>query len=190
MPTTTNYGWVTPTEGGSTGTWDTILNDAIESIDANLKAVEDKADEALAENVLFPLLAVNARGLFLGAQADDDSVRGVGGITLLVAGSLDYIVPITGLVPGMQITGFKSRGQSSNGTSLNVSVSIQYIDATGASTVVGSHTHSDTLATLTKSGLAHTVVADRDYFFTIILHHGGTGSGASIVWVQPTVTRA
>lgn len=40
---TDNYGWILPTPGGSTNTWGGILNDAIEDIDDDLKAVSDAA---------------------------------------------------------------------------------------------------------------------------------------------------
>jgi hypothetical protein len=49
MPTTENYEWVTPTPGGSDGVWGGILNTAFDSIDSDLKTVEDKADAALLE---------------------------------------------------------------------------------------------------------------------------------------------
>lgn len=47
MPTTTNFGWTTPTEDGSPGTWDTILNTAFQAIDTNLQTVKTTADAAL-----------------------------------------------------------------------------------------------------------------------------------------------
>lgn len=40
MPTT-NYGWTTPTVGGSSGAWGTILNTIFDDIDTDLKAVDD-----------------------------------------------------------------------------------------------------------------------------------------------------
>lgn len=43
MPTTTNYGWITPTPGGSIDTWGAELVTEMEAIDTSLKAVEDGA---------------------------------------------------------------------------------------------------------------------------------------------------
>lgn len=49
MPTTTNYGWTTPTPAGDSGAWGSILNTAIQAIDTALKAVSDVAAAALAK---------------------------------------------------------------------------------------------------------------------------------------------
>lgn len=47
MPSTSNYGWSTPAVGGSNGAWGTILNAAIDAIDAALHTVSGIADAAL-----------------------------------------------------------------------------------------------------------------------------------------------
>lgn len=41
MADTVNYGWTKPTVGGSDNTWGTILNTALDDIDADLKALSD-----------------------------------------------------------------------------------------------------------------------------------------------------
>jgi hypothetical protein len=47
MPTTTNYGWTTPTVGGDPSTWGGILNTAIQSVDTSLHGVQTTAAAAL-----------------------------------------------------------------------------------------------------------------------------------------------
>ncbi len=47
MPTTTNYSWTTPTVGGSTGTWGTILNDLFDDMDSQIYTNQTTADAAL-----------------------------------------------------------------------------------------------------------------------------------------------
>jgi hypothetical protein len=41
MANTVNYGWAKPVNNGSDNTWGTILNTALDDIDADLKAVSD-----------------------------------------------------------------------------------------------------------------------------------------------------
>lgn len=50
MPTTSNYGWTTPTVGGSDETWGTLLNAAFVEIDADLAAVSVVASAALVKS--------------------------------------------------------------------------------------------------------------------------------------------
>lgn len=47
MATTTNYSWVKPTDGGSSGAWGALLNTVIDAIDAALFAVSTTATAAL-----------------------------------------------------------------------------------------------------------------------------------------------
>lgn len=49
MALTTNYSYDKPTVNGSDGTWGTSLNSNWDAIDADLKAVSDVADAALAK---------------------------------------------------------------------------------------------------------------------------------------------
>lgn len=65
MADTTNYGWTKPTVGGSDNTWGTILNTALDDIDADLKALSD-AQTAAAE--LARLLTVDGDGSGLDAD--------------------------------------------------------------------------------------------------------------------------
>jgi hypothetical protein len=48
MANTVNYGWALPDVGGSTGSWGTILNNAIIAIDAGAKVISDLAAAALS----------------------------------------------------------------------------------------------------------------------------------------------
>jgi hypothetical protein len=47
MPSTANYSWTTPTVGGSTGTWGTILNTLFTAIDSQVYSNETVADAAM-----------------------------------------------------------------------------------------------------------------------------------------------
>ena len=190
MADTTNYGWTKPTEGGSTGAWDTILNTALDDIDANLKTAEDKAVAALLENLTFPILDAAVCGV-ISTDAFSSARQGMGGgVELLGAsGSIEVYFPLLGLNSEMNITGFRSRGIAPAGTTL--SVSLYSIDEAGSTTTLGTHSHSSALATLTKSGMAHSVVAGRQYVArAALLNNIADGAdGAKIIWVQPTVTR-
>ena len=44
---TPNFGWIEPVDGGSAGTWGTLLNDIFDAQDTDLQAVKDTADAAL-----------------------------------------------------------------------------------------------------------------------------------------------
>ncbi len=63
MADTTNYGWTKPTVGGSSETWGTILNTALDDVDTDLKALADTV-VANAAN------AVNASNLASGTIPD------------------------------------------------------------------------------------------------------------------------
>lgn len=191
MAVTTNYSWAKPTPDGSSGTWDTILNTAIDDIDVDVKAAETKADVALAENLSFPLLSA---GIWAAVSRDttlDTFLRDPAGITY-TSGSTgqthDLYIPITGLKPGMRITGFKSRGVAPTGTTLVVSLS--YYNTSSVATVVSAgHSHSVADTTLTLSGLTHDVVADRGYFFKAVIARVSGSNAPTVHWVQPVVSR-
>lgn len=182
MANTVNYGWTKPTEGGSTGAWDTILNAAIDEIDAQVKVVENKADENLA----FPILPAAMHGFSLGVPGDDLAQRNLTSVQLNDPGSVELVIPISGLALGMQITGFKSRGQATTGATTTVELRRQ--DTSGGDALISSHTHTATLATVTKTGLLHSVGADSQYYFLVTLDRGASGTPL-IQWVQPTVER-
>jgi hypothetical protein len=148
--------------------------------------VEDKADDALAENLDFPLYCLPQVAVFQGAVADDIGTRSITGIQLNDPGSVGYSVPITGLKVGMRITGFKSRAQAPAGTT--VTVELDYNDSAGGNVAVGSHSHGAAMAIVTKSGLSHDVVANRQYFFIVLMDRGVSGVPIA-QWVQPIVER-
>jgi hypothetical protein len=179
-----------PTEGGSTGSWDTILNALLVELDAQVKTNENKADDALAENLSFPLFDAAALGQFSIDQTTVATSRNGpgGGVTLVQTSpaTQEVLIQIHGLAPGMRITGFKSRGQAPTGTSCSVVLSS--VDATGTVTIHSTHSHGSTLQTLTKTGLSIDVAADRTYYFRVPLG-SVSNDGATIYWVQPTVTR-
>lgn len=49
MPTTPNYSWQTPTDGGSADVWGNILNDLFDDIDTQMKVVADAGDTKLSK---------------------------------------------------------------------------------------------------------------------------------------------
>lgn len=79
MADTANYGWAKPVVNGSDNTWGTILNTALDDIDADLKALAD-LQTAAAE--LARLLTVDGPGSGL----DADLIDGVQGNKLLKHG--------------------------------------------------------------------------------------------------------
>ena len=68
MADTTNYGWTKPTVNGSDNTWGTLLNTALDDIDADLKAL---ANGQTAANELARLLTVDGSGSLLDADRLD-----------------------------------------------------------------------------------------------------------------------
>lgn len=47
MPTTANFGWTTPVDGGSPGVWGALLNTVFDDIDSDLNTVKTTADAAM-----------------------------------------------------------------------------------------------------------------------------------------------
>jgi hypothetical protein len=155
---TTNYGWDVPTVGGDVGAWGTILNTVFDDIDTDLKAAEDKADEANTFNLAGTRTIMAADGVGTGATFLDGWLTMVGS-----AGSL-WRLPLRDLREGQRITAFATHGLVSSGVSL--AVSLCYKDVAGTETVVSAgHTHTETSATTkTTSGLTHDVLADKSYY--------------------------
>lgn len=80
MADTTNYAWTKPTPGGSSGTWGTELNTALDDIDADLFTVSGTASAALAKSggamtgrldAHSGTLKLVAKGTISGAQSLD-----------------------------------------------------------------------------------------------------------------------
>jgi len=66
MPTTTNYGWPTPTPSGSIDTWGTELNAAFDAADASLKTVADEAQPVDADLTAIAALAKTDGNFIVG----------------------------------------------------------------------------------------------------------------------------
>lgn len=97
MPTTTNYGWLYPTDGGSADVWGDILNDMIVEQDADLKTVNDLASAALPKaggtmtgrvDTLTSTATVVAKGSISGAQSLDCATGQ--GFTATLSGSTTF----------------------------------------------------------------------------------------------------
>lgn len=181
MPVTTNFSWTIPTEGGDSGTWDTILNTFINLLDDDLQAVAGKLNEQL----LIP-----ASSGFAPAAQSPNWLRGSGGYVVHGAASADsYYIPINDrLRVGQRITAFTSNG-GVVGTK-TATVSLIHVDALGPGETVISAGHSlptGGIAATTTSGLTHDVLADKAYFIKIVVN--ADINQAQINSVQLTLTK-
>lgn len=203
MAVTLNYSWVKPTVSGDVGAWGTILNTLCDAVDADLKlrqtaaaTAQTAADLAKAET----LARVNAPIIGSAGQVDHlastnftmDLERNE--LTLRIPttapASMSAIAmfPIHGLVPGMRITGLKSRGIAPTNTFL--SVGLFYQDSGGAAnTISGGGSHGTSEGTVVTSGLAEDVVADRAYYFKASFSRTAGAGQAYLQFVQPVVIR-
>lgn len=195
---TTNYGWTLPTEGGDTGTWDTKLNAAFEEVDTELKRVEDDLDvtETAAFDAPRTLAAMEwfqPRSLSTDSDAffPDASNR----LQHIVGtASVQYVayVPLKVQV-GQTLTGFTARAYRHADMS-TVTLQVGYFDQDGTFTTVGTTeavSSGASLATVTKTGLSHTVVAGRVYAVAFSCAHAGAASAGETAYlasVLPTVT--
>lgn len=173
MPSSPNFGWTTPTPGGSSGAWGDILNDAIDAID---EAVYPTAGK-LSECGLLDL--TSAESQFRTAGVCQIDATGV----FLGPGPSPVYVPIPFAKPGVRITAFTSRTSGSG--AMTGTVSLGYVDNTGAWTQVsaGHATVSGAAADTTTSGLTHDVVTGRRYFIRIDC----TGASGAINVVALTI---
>ncbi len=84
---TPNYGWVQPTVGGNADAWGTIENTLTSAIDTDLKAVEDKADDAQTDATSGIADAATAQAAAEAAAATADAaLPATGGV---MTGQLD-----------------------------------------------------------------------------------------------------
>jgi hypothetical protein len=180
MPTTANYEWTTPVEGGSTGVWDTILNAAFDDIDEDLFAVDERVD-VLETFVLSSGLFISGYdGIppFISGVAKWDN--GVEYANLNVLNS-PYRVPLRNLRAGMRITGFESDGAVTG--SRTATVALYRVHGAGATEVSSGHAIGGS-----TTGLTHDVLANNQYFLYVIPAGGSLVSDTTALnWVKVTV---
>lgn len=173
MPTTTRYSWTIPTEGGDSGTWDTILNTLFAAIDEQV--FQNARDLASINDKRFMAGMGNGRlssgGWFHSAigGAIENAVDNPAGVV--------YTIQIPVRV-GQRITGFTSYGARFGNRAAQVS--LWYSDVGGGSSQISAG-HSlplTTAAETTTGSLTHDVLANRFYFIQVA-PSGGSVSGDS-----------
>jgi hypothetical protein len=180
MPNTENYDWATPTEGGSTGVWDTILNAAFDDIDEDLFAVDERVT-ALEGFVLASNLFISGYDGIApsvsGAAKWDNGVE-YASINVL---NLPYRIPIRNVRAGMRITGFESDGAVAG--SRTATVALYRVHGAGATEVSSGHAIGGS-----TTGLTHDVLANNQYFLYVIPTGGSLISDTTAInWVKVTV---
>lgn len=204
MADTANYGWHKPTPLGDSGAWGTKLNTAFDDIDVDLKAVSDAADAAqddadvgvvaAAENIGFLSMMMATWAQFLGGLSTPVMTRVSPHVHCSISGSsgnVSMLVPVPGLAAGMQVTGWRVVAKNGSGTNQVIANMYQYDDA-GAQTIVGSYTSGNltgSYANYDKSGLTHTVVAGRGYYFYVSFEASGLSANGDILSIRPIVVR-
>lgn len=194
MADTTNYGWTKPTVSGSSGAWGTILNTALDDVDANLKTVENKADAAQADATEFggELLAhpLIHSAEFIDKTPNTGVTRNVGagiGLTMSTAQSVATLIVPLRLRIGEKVTGFTSKGQAPTGTT--VSVALAMVSNGDIVTAQSSHSHGTSVAEVSTTGIGYAPTATVSVvMFVTMQRTSGTGIPA-IMWVKPTVER-
>lgn len=106
MPTTTNFAWTTPVDGGSPGVWGGILNAAFAAADASLQLVKVTADAALpkAGGTLTGEVGVKT------ANAVVSSLGSVSGAVTLDLANADYFKVIRANAITFTFTGWPVSG--------------------------------------------------------------------------------
>jgi hypothetical protein len=189
MADTTNYGWTKPTEGGSTGVWDTILNEALDDIDAQMKIVADAAGVAGAAGVGDFLIAGVA-----GIDAWPDGVPAntwafsAGGRSTSEALPRDLYFRLPSLPVGHEIDAIRSYGHATAGPTMTVA--LIRIAQDGTITVVNAgHTLPTSAAETETTGIAHTILAETDYYIRL-QRSGSTNTFTSLRSVGYTIVAA
>ncbi len=177
MPVTTNYGWTMPTEGGDSGTWDTILNTMFQAIDTTVKSVENKTDQQYGVAYIPGNAGADGLNFFSSSNPEGAAIHMGGGLVT------PLVIPIR-VRPGHRITGWAVRGKDANLLSV---ARLGYRDnAGGAFVQVGT---DKTLAsashtTYSESGLTHDVLADRIFYIKVTPSVGA--SALAVDWVSVT----
>jgi hypothetical protein len=186
MADTLNFGWTKPTVGGSSGSWGTELNQALDDIDADLEVVDDQIDAADAREVAFPLIFAYLLPFNAVKHAISGNLLNLG--AAIAGGTEDDIDYAIDVRPGQRITGFKSYAREASAATA-ITVSLCYYDNTGALTVVSAgHGHSTSLAVVQTVSVDHDVVSDRCYFIRVHYDRDSGSLGSELYWVQPRVS--
>lgn len=182
MPVTTNYGWITPTLGGDTGVWDTILNTAFDDIDADVKLIDDRvaaleagiagedtalvmASEGLVYAYLFTQHTTN-RFYMQWDEAND------------AAGAAVLRIPLRHLQTGYEVSGYSITTLNLlnvAGTTVRARL-ISVSNENGTTTKHAGHTNATTSSAFNKTsttGISVLVGADEQWFIEVIIE-GGT----------------
>lgn len=161
MPTTPNYEWVLPTEGGDAGVWDTKLNDAFESVDADMQALDDRLAIMEAAVLTEAVMVLASAGDGLGWTATALGTTGM----LHSSGVGALVIPVP-LRPGQRVNEVHIRGEDPSGTA-EASLIYQATDGSTAG-VGGSVTLPTSIGNVSVTGLTHDVLADKAYFVYVI----------------------
>lgn len=165
MPTTTNYGWTDPTPGGSTGTWDDILNALFQEIDDELFRVE---------GLIGPGLTAQYNILAITGQAQDWGVayQVPGQVMVPTPTGIVNAVPLQIALPqlraGQRIVSFRTTGSADIGGAVAQSRLVYRANATAVRSVVsGGHTLPASIASTETASLTHDVLPDVTYFVEV-----------------------
>jgi hypothetical protein len=178
-----------PTEGGNTGTWDTILNALFQDVDDQMFLVEAKADVASASGVGdFLLSATGAlEGWPAGVPENNWYFTG-GGRANTDSLPNDLFFRLPSLPVGHVIDAIRSYGNITAGPTFTVS--LLRLAQDGTITVVNAGHNLPTVAGETETtGIAHVILAETDYFIRV-QRSAGTNTLAVVKSVGYTVEAA